>query len=510
MNRSRTIIMIWLFLISTLICLLIFYYKLINLYDFRIWFDAWHYIPELKSYINSSGKLIDIISFRNEPWYFILVKNIYTIIWNETNAIIVCWLTILLIYAFWIAILIKKNPKFLLSAVIIVLCSNVFLNTSFHFLYKQLLAWWLFIIFTYLVWKHQKKTWAIIPIISYIVFSHRAVSLVMLICLGLYITIYYRNKKNYKYLLFSSVVWVVLTLPYILPIASIQLLVISQFITNSYNWIKKSIWANSQQRDIVWQSVSKSSVSISPLINYFYSMNFMISVLIIIWLVSFIINLKNRKLDFLDIIFIVFTTLTILPINFSNRFIISYNLSIAPILIVYGFRNIKINKFTHILLILLCIHQGIAYWLSFTPYIKYHDKMFQEMENIIPKTSSFMVSTDAYMTTLSQLGYETIANINQAKKITWPKSIILYTWLDLEFWDYFLVNWYKEEIANKIKNLDIIKGKTVYIWFSDWALRQEKLPRYDWKIIIENRLNSSNYELVYNWPELFKYIFRLK
>jgi hypothetical protein len=44
--------------------------------------------------------------------------------------------------------------------------------------------------------------------------------------------------------------------------------------------------------------------------------------------------------------------------------------------------------------------------------------MFQEMENIIPKTSSFMVSTDAYMTTLSQLGYETIANINQAKKIT--------------------------------------------------------------------------------------------
>ncbi len=478
----RTIIISSICVCILVIFLFALYPYIFHNYRFLIGFDAGAYQFEANRYLNSSSKLIDTILIWDEPGLFVITSYLSNVLGvSIRDTFIVLILLSLLLLSFFTFIFMRylseSNVVALLSS-FLVLTSSVQLGGLYKFFLKQIFAFLLFIIFILFLNKSFKEKnrlslFILLTILSsFILFTHRAISLlwILVILFHLALFIFKKNASKVKFILGFSILAVFLIFPYVYLTFNLQVKILYEYIINSLH----SFFYSEGLRDVVGDSLVRSSGVDNPLVNYFISGSAYF-VFGLLGLINIIADKKHEKFYSMVFIMLLLSLIAGLKFGFGARFILNLDLFLIFFAGLYFSKSLfnKPSTFT-ILSVFFLISLSITSMVLFSsvkaPYLTRNLEGIEFIRQNILKENALIFAPDYLQTILAQEGYLVPLNYGRLNKAVGVGEENV---LDLQESDDFLLYGYENlSLLTKFH----LENFHVYVIFGNWDIGKP-LPR---------------------------------
>lgn len=485
--------------------------------QFLIGFDSGSYSLESIKYLYSSDKIIESISLWNEPALFVTMLPLV----HLTSSIKLSFIAIMWVYLFSLALFVfaitrrlTKNEAVSYIAAILFLTSVMQLNSIYQFFLKQMVSTILLMSFIFILTKFNEKAipdkrkFVLLLIISIgIIFSHRAISLLWLITIIILLAyeIRLRNYKEAKLFSLLAIAALVISLPYQLIIVKEQIIIATDFVTNSIT----SLLSGSLLRENVGDSLTKGVKTVNPLVDYiFYA-----KIIPLFGLLGLVISIKSKlykKFPEIFILSIILVLFCLMKFTFSNRFILNLDvflilLSALALINILSIPKKRLKIMFVFLLITLMITLSFNILSAKNSYIKQNLDGVEFISNNVTKNNSIIFAPDYIQVTLAQMGYY---GAQYEDNLQINLSDGSYDWQALQKSDNFLIEGYNNLSIIEEYNLS---NKEVYVIFGEWDVAH-KLPRANSEqpINLTGWDESEYYERIYSGNKEIYRIYKLK
>lgn len=498
-NMNKKILIYLLLIISIFISIFLktfpyFYYK----YEFLIGFDSGRYTYEL---INKTSSSLENLNIWVEPGFNTNSVMINTYYPNDPSIyfkyilpifISVSLITIIFLYTKKIT---KSNIAGIASALYLS-TSLIFLNATFDSFNRQIFGTIILLILLYFIDRTiEIRNMSTREIILFallgagIIITHRAITLLFLIVLGL-VFLNFLVKKNFvaiKKLIIIFFISLFLSSIYWVPITSQNITVLKEAFHSTAN--------SKRSGERIIKETKREDNQIVGYITLIPT-----SVLVIVGLLYLFRN-KNKEIITHFSLFLI--AYVYLKITFSNRFLFNLDLVFA-IIIGVGFYYLK-SFYNKSLLVLLFTLMLLLNWttsfnnsLNRKPYADFKTTSFKWAESSLPE-DALIFAPDALSTLFAQKNIKTSLNIYEVRIGSGDKD-------GAEITEDFLIFGHSDlSIVKKHFN----NHKKIYVAFGQWHLTHP-LPRAREMISLESWDNSPYFEKVYTGDALIYRIYKLK